>query len=828
MRAAGDFELSASDSPRTDSRVRLGLMLLPLYLLSGSCGLCFEILWARQLQVALGATSKAVTAVVSVFMVGLALGSAVGARLAPRLRRPAVAYGIAEIGIGLSATLVTLLLPGLENLASLGLRYLAAILLLVVPSGLMGMTFPLVSQAGDARASSGASGLYAANTAGAALGCLLTGFLGIGLVGIRGTAHLAALGNLACGITAYLLFRRGGVATSPADTPAGRTKSSQLSPPGPAILATAGLCGASALAAEILWTRALLPYLNSSTYAFAAILATFLVGLSLGSAWVAARWAHLDLRALALRLVTLQIVLALLVAVSPRLMTLAESLLPGYVGIRRVATFLGWLAMVGTLFAKAALVVIPPAFIMGASLPMCIALLGRGGRPGGQVVGLASAVNTVGGVAGSLLAGFALLPLVGSVRGALWVAAGNLAAAAVMLFRVAAVPWRKAVGVVGGAALVLLATTGAGRTPFLGRLAAGAQTLLVDEGPQDTTAVIERAIPGGTERVILSNGVSYAGDSAPAQRYMALLAHLPVLLAADISRTMVICVGTGTTAGNLALYREVAVLDLVDISPAVHRTLPLFAHVNDSVWADPRVTIHEADGRQFMTRAIPGYGVITLEPPPPRAAGAASLYTTGLYRRVRAALRPDGIIAQWLPLHGMTEVEILMLARTFLAEFPEAALFMLNADEAALLGSPRPLLFDVDRVKQRLQDPRVRAALARIGFAVSDVDGLAASLLALAPVHGSALRALVGEGPLVTDDQPLIEQFATLLTSHAQARFDPNGRLGFLRRVLAVVAPGLPARGPALAGLDAARASLRLEMQVWARTSTMPIRALVP
>ena len=811
-----------TDSPRPEARSRAGLMLFPLYLLSGSCGLCFEILWARQLQVAIGATSKAVTAVVSVFMVGLALGSAVGARWAPHLRRPAVAYGIAEIGIGLSATLVTLLLPGLENLASLGLRYLLAILLLVVPSGLMGMTFPLVSQAGDPRASSGASGLYAANTAGAAMGCLLTGFLGIGLVGIRGTAHIAALGNLACGITAFLLFRRPGVATQTVDASQVRAESGPSPPPATAILATAGLCGASALAAEILWTRALLPYLNSSSYAFAAILATFLVGLSLGSAWVATRCSRLDTQALALRLAIMQIALALLVAVSPRLMALAESLLPGYVGIRRVATLPGWAAMVGTMFAKAAVVVIPPALIMGASLPMCIALLGRSGRPGGQVAGLTSAINTVGGVAGSLLAGFALLPLVGSVRGALWVAAGNLAAAATVLFRVAAVPWRRAAASVGATALLLLVTTAGGRTPFLGRLAAGAQALLVDEGPQDTTAVIERAIPGGRERVILSNGVSYAGDPPPAQRYMALLAHLPALLAADISRTMVICVGTGTTAGNLALYREVAVLDLVDISPAVHRTLPLFAHVNYTVWLDPRVTIHEADGRQFMTRATSGYGVITLEPPPPRAAGAASLYTTGLYRRARAALRPDGIIAQWLPLHGMTEVEILMLARTFLAEFPESALFMLNPDEAALLGSPRPLRFDVDRVRQRLQDRRVRTALARIGFAASDAEGLATSLLALAPVHGTALHALVGEGPLVTDDQPLIEQFATLLTVRSQARFDPDGHRGFLRRVLAATAPGLPAHGPALPGLDAARASLRLEMQDWARRSPMP------
>jgi spermidine synthase len=334
--------------------------------------------------------------------------------------------------------------------------------------------------------------------------------------------------------------------------------------------------------------------------------------------------------------------------------------------------------------------------------------------------------------------------------------------------------------------IVLLARATEG-PPFLGRLASGARILLVDEGPQDTTAVIERGANQARQRLILSNGVSYAGNAPDAQRYMALLGHLPVLFSRDASRALVICVGTGTTDASLAVYDEVRVLDLVDISPVVHKTLPLFADVNRGVWRDRRATIHEADGRQFMTRAKAGYGVITLEPPPPRAAGAASLYTLELYQQARRALAKGGIIAQWLPLHGMTESEILMLARTFVRIFPESALFILNPDEAALLGSPEPLAFAIEPIARRLRSAPVRAALHAIGFASDEPEPLAAELLSLAPVRGQSLRAIIGDGPVVTDDRPLIEQFATLLGS--QVRLDPDGRRGILRRLASVPFP---------------------------------------
>jgi spermidine synthase len=370
-----------------------------------------------------------------------------------------------------------------------------------------------------------------------------------------------------------------------------------------------------------------------------------------------------------------------------------------------------------------------------------------------------------------------------------------------------------------GAALALVLALSPGRAiPFVGRLAEGHTLVLVDEGPQDTTAVVDIGAGTQRQRLIFSNGISYTGDNAPSRRYMRLLGHLPVLLADDPRESLVICVGTGMTAAAVARHPSVSTLDLVDISPVVSRTLPLFAHVNDRVFENPRVRIHEADGRQFMGRVPRSFGVITLEPPPPRAAGAASLYTAEIYQRAKASMQPGGMLAQWLPLHGLSETELWLLTRTFVRVFPQAALFVLNPDEAALIGSPGPLIVDLARLRERLEIPAVKASLAGIGFATDDPAQLAAAVLAIAPVHGETLARLAGEGPIVTDDRPLAETFAVLLgTADGQRRHEEDGRNAFYRRVLAAPWAPLPTNATLPPGYAAASAQLRAELEALAR-----------
>src|ERR1041384_7822707 len=79
------------------------------FILSGATGLIYEVLWARMLGLVFGATTLAVSTVLAAFMGGLALGSALAGKLAPRIRKPLSTYGWMEIGIAIYALLVPFL-----------------------------------------------------------------------------------------------------------------------------------------------------------------------------------------------------------------------------------------------------------------------------------------------------------------------------------------------------------------------------------------------------------------------------------------------------------------------------------------------------------------------------------------------------------------------------------------------------------------------------------------------------------------------------------------------------------------------------------------------
>ena len=126
-----------------------------LFFLSGLSALGLETVWFRWLRLALGSTVEATGTVLTVFMAGLALGALLGGRLADRLERPVLVYGLLEALVGLWA-LITIplvgLLPSLYGL--LGgegsralLRFLVITPMLLVPTTAMGATLPVLSRA---------------------------------------------------------------------------------------------------------------------------------------------------------------------------------------------------------------------------------------------------------------------------------------------------------------------------------------------------------------------------------------------------------------------------------------------------------------------------------------------------------------------------------------------------------------------------------------------------------------------------------------------------------------------------------------------------------
>ncbi|MFQ5852606.1 MAG: fused MFS/spermidine synthase, partial [Candidatus Binatia bacterium] len=277
------------------------------FFLSGAAGLIYEIVWMRQLTLLFGSTIFAVSAVLTAFMGGLALGSFLFGRLAGRLARPLLTYGLLEVGIGLYALLLPVILEVLNPFYRLIaqdfspsfyifslLRFSLATGILLIPTTLMGGTLPVVSQWYTQRGNGigfAVGRLYAFNTLGAVVGAVGAGFFLLPWWGMEQTTYIAVLLNLTIGIPLIGLFKKSGdekgttEIVNRVDALSSGTSSPQPAPTGAflLVLAAYGLSGLAAMAYEVAWTRMLVLILGSSTYAFTLMLATFLIGLALGS-----------------------------------------------------------------------------------------------------------------------------------------------------------------------------------------------------------------------------------------------------------------------------------------------------------------------------------------------------------------------------------------------------------------------------------------------------------------------------------------------------------------------------------------------------------------
>lgn len=187
--AANVGALSSISSPTYPRKTFL--LIAICFVFSGAAGLIYEVLWARMLGLVFGATTLAISAMLAAFMGGLALGSALAAKFASRIRRPVRAYAMIEIAVGLYALAVPMLFRWIDSayaivwqhlqLGAYGFalsRFVLAATVLVIPTGLMGATLPVLSVAvaGSISDTSRVARLYAGNLAGAIAGTIAAGF----------------------------------------------------------------------------------------------------------------------------------------------------------------------------------------------------------------------------------------------------------------------------------------------------------------------------------------------------------------------------------------------------------------------------------------------------------------------------------------------------------------------------------------------------------------------------------------------------------------------------------------------------------------------------
>jgi spermidine synthase len=730
--------------------------------LGGLAALSWEVLWQLQASLALGVSALGTAITLAATMAGMTAGAlAAGRWLRSRtVAQPVRLYGGLELVIGISGLLM---LPGFEMLESLDTRLyalsptfasplhaLGIVALLGPPTIAMGASIPVFERIGRQHRIS-VSTLYGLNTAGASLGVLLLSFALLPALGVTNACRAVAGLNL----LVWLASRLVAPGTTSSQAVGGEEAPARTHAPlrfETACLLAAGT-GFVTFGLEVAWFRSLRAAFQSTTDGFAIMLASVLVPLAIGAR--AVPW--LRRRGLSP---------GLLLGCAAAAILLATPLVERMDLLARVSG--GYWLVLGKWLALSLAILGTPIFFLGTVLPWC---LDEFSEP--QAVGRLYGLNTLGAVAGALLAAWGLLPTLGFARCA-WL----LGLVVVGLALVAGGRRARAFAAAAGAASLAIAVTqtaslGRDRIQWPGRHRPY-RIVAYHEGPDATASVLE--FPRG-RRALFIDGFMATTEQRNSS-YMLAMGHVPMLMHPDPQEALVICFGTGQTVHGVR-SQGVGGVDVVDVNPAVIGMAHHFPS-NHAVLDDPRVRPIVMDGRAWVRRTQRRYDVITLEPMPPHFAGMNSLYSRGFYELLAESLEPQGVAAQWLPFHLLPPYYAASVATTFQAVFPDSVLWVdplsgtgilvgRRAGNASALGSDWPGFERGHESGYGLSNDQIRRSLTL------DAEGLA---------------RFASAGDVITDDNQLLA-YGRLLRDYgnwdrktAQLHQDEN-----MRRISAIVSP---------------------------------------
>ena len=778
-----------------------------LFFLSGICGLVYEVLWARYLGLFIGNTTYAHTIVLASFMLGLALGNLFFGKMADRDVNHLTCYAWLEISLGLFAIITPNIFlwqmpvfSALGKTASIGSPILQVLKLalsfpvILLPAFLMGGTLPLIAKIfihGLGNVKNEVAKLYAFNSFGAVAGALSSAFFLIPKFGLDFSVSIAAVTNIAIGVGAIALR-----STLRPPAQAAVLSHGQEIIPSESVanhqmriaLITIGISGLTAMFYEIAWFRLFALVLGSSTYSFALMLAAFISGIALGSACLTnANWRFNRLPAYTL-LALAETGIGLSVAVS---MPLYERL-PYYFGqingmiVHVPATFPVY---EGIKYFFCFIVMLVPTLFFGMTLPLVVRLFSRNPVYCGQSVGKVFAVNTLGAVLGSLLAGFFVIPAFG-LKGTFLIANTiNAALGGLLLFTGNVFDGKRFKSLL--CLLPVIATAGIGcltppwnqivftRGTFRGqkiytdfeafKAAASWKILYYRDGAQSTVTVSQDS------RGMLSLFVNGKADASTDNdlKTEILLGHIPLLLHREPRQVLNIGIGSGITCGAILAY-PVENLDVVEISGEVVEASKLFKDHNRAFYLDPRVRIFNEDAKTFLILTPSLYDVIVSEPSNPWMSGVASLFSKEYFMGVKSHLKEKGIFAQWFHTYEMSDETVEMVIRTLASVFPHVSVWHPSSGDIMMIASLEPIQMDWDSTKERLAIPEVKQDLQRVK--IRDLPGF----LSHEMLSSKRVRKILSPGLINSDYFPYLEYQAPkdfFYRDHSAKLYEKDERL---------------------------------------------------
>lgn len=706
----------AQYSDRPEASRYLPLLLL-LFAGSGCSALIYETVWYQALELAIGMTAVSLGFLLATFMGGLCIGSLLLPRLhIARQQHPLRLYAYIELGIALCAILVHFYLPLATSIYVAGaahgmpgalLRAFIAAVCLLPPTILMGASLPAIARwiKGTANGVSWWGLLYGGNTLGAVFGALLAGFYLLRLYNMATAIFVAAGINVVVALISFALAAR---TPSEASVDAAEVEHEPAADAWPVYLAIA-LSGATALGAEVVWTR-LLGYLFGLTvYCFSVILAVFLIGLAIGSGI-----GSMMVRTVRARLALGWTQILLTAGIAWTAWIIAKSL--PFWPINPLLQISPWhtfqLDMVRALWA-----ILPPAILWGASFPMAVAALSAPGRDGARVMGSVYAANTAGAIVGALATSLMLVPWIGTHQ-----TQRVLLCAAAVSGIVVLLPYVRASRSMGLAAGLAAAVMGAAWLsasiePVPGALIAYGRRMALNVGKSEVLYTIEgrnssvaitKWNDGATE--IDVNGHVEATTEMYDMKLQRMVGHLPAILNPKAKSVLGIGFGAGVSAGTFTRYPNIEHITICEIEPVIPPTSTrFFGPQNYRVYENPKTRVVFDDARHYLMTTTDKYDIIASDPLDVFAKGTAAIYSLEYFESVKRHLNPGGMFTLYVPLYESDVRTVKSELATFFAAFPHSTIWAntINGQgyDMVFMGHLDPPKIDVDGIVERMQQP---------------------------------------------------------------------------------------------------------------------------
>jgi len=619
-----------------------------IFTISGFSGLIYESIWSHYLKLFLGHAALAQSLVLIIFMGGMAIGAWWASRFSEKLKSPILIYVVVELIIGCFAlifhdtftSLISLLyesaLPSINSpFIGSSLKWLSASLMILPQSILLGMTFPLMT-AGILRRYPNSPGtnistLYFANSIGAAIGVLASGFVLIKALGLPGTIFTAGILNIFLALVTWMILRID--VYTPTSKNLQTTQIKKDYKLENTFLLIACITGLASFIYEISWIRMLSMVLGSTTHSFELMLSAFITGLALGGLWIRKKIDTID--SPIIYLATIQIFMGIFAILTIPVYVQSFEWMSDVITTIDNQSDKGFFYFTVFSHVIALLVMLPATFCAGMTLPLITYVLLKN-NVGEKSIGKVYSINTLGAILGVLFAIHIGLPFLGIKLLIITGAILDISLGVLLYFITASVAF-------------LTSQT-------------DQHSALLTNGKIDASIVLN---PSEKKRAI---------DEAT----MTLLGTFAFAYKPDIKTVANIGMGSGMTTHTILHESNVELVDTIEIESSIIEASKNFGAVVSKTFKDPRSKIHIDDAKTFFSIRNKSYDLIVAEPSNPWVSGVSSLFSKEFYKTIKRHINDDGLFVQWIQLYEFNDTLLLSILSALSENFEDYAIYLAN------------------------------------------------------------------------------------------------------------------------------------------------------